>query len=626
MPSSSSDVDDSSSISNAPTTAPSSPPELPTMDIDEELELAFENEEQKALHQQDLAARKRNEEEERRIQRKAALKRKKKTPDTPAERELKARQLDDLLTKSSAFGDILTKKTEVLGRVGSGFDGKALGEHDLVLASQPECMTGGVMRDYQLEGLTWMYEIGIQGISGILADEMGLGKTIQTISLLAKYRDDKYYGPFLIIAPLSTLSNWMEEFAKWCPGLPVEMYHGTPAQRSEKMKKALLKNYDAAAQTGNANAKFPVVLTTPEIVIRDANDLIKIKWETIIIVSLPSRHCESLANISQDEGHRLKNADSKLFRILTTFTSYTRFLITGTPLQNSLRELWSLLHFLMPTIFRDWEQFESWFDFSDLQDEEGTEQFLQDKVNQDLIKKMHLILQPLLLRRIKADVEHLLPKKREYILYAPLTKDQTDLYNVINDKNTDTRQFLEDRVVERLTGATSTSTMPRTASPVVAKQEDSDSEDIPLSKLAIKNRGHGRPTKSAASTPKNAFQAMMQKRTPSSTPSTSRKRKSIDSLSTPASKSAKSSRSSTPATSVRGRKISKRKTYTEGNSDEEDQLSDDEFEAKLADEMAEENATPVVEQDPEEAEKAKILDLASTYPFSHLLRVCSRMK
>jgi ATP-dependent DNA helicase len=270
----------------------------------------------------------------------------------------------------------------------------------------------------------------------------------------------------------------------------------------------------------------------------------------------------------------------------------------------------------MPTIFRDWEQFESWFDFSDLQDEEGTEQFLQDKMNQDLIKKMHLILQPLLLRRIKADVEHLLPKKREYILYAPLTKDQTDLYNVINDKAVDTRQYLEDKVVERLTGATATPVLSRNASPaVVAKHEDSGSDEIPLSRLAIKNRKHDKPEKSAA--PKNAFQQMMQKRasSESSTPSTSRKRKSNSRLSTPASKSAKSSRSSTPATSVRGRTLTKRKAYTEGNSDEEDALSDDEFEAKLADEIAQENSTTVVEESPEDAQRAKILDLASEFAF-----------
>jgi ATP-dependent DNA helicase len=287
MGSSSSERDESfSPACGPPTTAPSSPPEI-TMEDPDDFDPDFANDAEKAIYEEDLAARKRNaEEEELRLKRKKAamLKKRRKIADTPAEREQKARELENLLTKSSAFGDILTKKTEVLGRVGSGFDGKALGEHDLVLASQPECMTGGTMRDYQLEGLTWMYEIGIQGISGILADEMGLGKTIQTISLLAKYRDDGYFGPFLIIAPLSTLSNWMEEFAKWCPTLPVEMYHGTPPARRDIMKKILLKNYNSKAQSGNANKKFPVVLTTPEIVIRDANDLIKIKWETIIIV------------------------------------------------------------------------------------------------------------------------------------------------------------------------------------------------------------------------------------------------------------------------------------------------------------------------------------------------------
>ena len=107
-------------------------------------------------------------------------KKKKKKAETKAEREAKARELDDLLRKSAAFSDILTKKTQVLGRVGSSLDGKTLGEHDLQMASQPKCLVGGTMRDYQLEGLTWMYEICSQGMSGILADEMGLGKSITT--------------------------------------------------------------------------------------------------------------------------------------------------------------------------------------------------------------------------------------------------------------------------------------------------------------------------------------------------------------------------------------------------------------------------------------------------------------
>lgn len=123
----------------------------------------------------------------------------------------------------------------------------------------------------------------------------------------------------------------------------------------------------------------------------------------------------------------MKNVENSLFRELCAFKSATRMLITGTPLQNDLRELWSLLHFLLPAIFTDWNAFESWFDFSDLQDQEGAEEFIGDKSNHDLIKKLHLILQPLLLRRVKADVAAYLPKKREYVLYAPMTREQTDL-------------------------------------------------------------------------------------------------------------------------------------------------------------------------------------------------------
>lgn len=129
-----------------------------------------------ALLKEEEAAREENERIEEKRRQALLKKRKKKKAETKAEREIKARELDDLLAKSAAFSDILTKKTQVLGRVGSSLDGKTLGEHNLEMAAQPKCMVGGTMRDYQLEGLTWMYEICSQGMSGILADEMGLGK------------------------------------------------------------------------------------------------------------------------------------------------------------------------------------------------------------------------------------------------------------------------------------------------------------------------------------------------------------------------------------------------------------------------------------------------------------------
>lgn len=309
-----------------------------------------------------------------------------------------------------------------------------IGFQNLKSARQPKLVTGGVMRSYQLEGLEWLLSLYENGINGILADEMGLGKTIQTIALLAHLWEKKSYGPFLIAAPLSTTTNWVEEFSKWTPDIPVMLYHGDKAERA-RLRRTKLKS--------PGTDQFPVVITSYEICMNDRKFLADFGWQFLII----------------DEGHRIKNLDCRLIRELQQYRSTNRLLITGTPLQNNLTELWSLLHFLLPTVFDKLSTFESWFDFSGLKDKDSFNDLLSEERQQYLVKSLHAVLKPFLLRRVKTDVESLMPKKREYVLYAPLTPMQRELYQAILDGTS--RSYLEDKAVERLSiGITSGSTTP----------------------------------------------------------------------------------------------------------------------------------------------------------------------
>lgn len=294
------------------------------------------------------------------------------------------------------------------------------------------------------------------------------------------------------------------------------------------------------------------------------------------------------------------------------------------------------MHFLLPTIFTDWEAFESWFDFSDLEDEKGTEEFLGDQMKQSLVKKIHLILQPLLLRRIKSDVAAYLPRKREYVLFAPMTKEQTDLYNVISNKNIDTRSYLENKVVEKIASAANsrrssrassrsssitpaskakaknqakatpehTTTLPVRESPRKKKAEEEPSTPAPNAfSLMMGKRGRGRPPKNPTPVKTEAVV----------TPEQNGKRKKAPTSVKSEPKSARSSRQSTPA-STRGRQR-KSRTYKEADSDEE-KMSDDEFEAKLADELADEgedDGSTDVSLSPEEMERAETLEIASKF-------------
>eukprot|EP00698_Gefionella_okellyi_P002844 TRINITY_DN12712_c0_g1_i1.p1 TRINITY_DN12712_c0_g1~~TRINITY_DN12712_c0_g1_i1.p1 ORF type:complete len:695 (-),score=197.22 TRINITY_DN12712_c0_g1_i1:90-2090(-) len=270
--------------------------------------------------------------------------------------------------------------------------------------AQPALISGGTMRSYQLAGVEWLISLYENGLNGILADEMGLGKTVQTIALLAHLRSHGVQGPHLIVAPLSVLPNWIAEINRWTQfGIPSLLYHGDKATR---------KHVFAQRLCGEVNADFPVVVTSYEIILRDRALLRKLNWKYIVV----------------DEGHRLKNMDCRLILELKKFTSSNRLLLTGTPLQNSLAELWSLLNFLLPDVFNDLQFFTSWFDFATVDGAIQTDKVLQQERDSALVTKLHTILRPFVLRRLKSEVEVEMPPLVEIPLHVPLSARQQSVY------------------------------------------------------------------------------------------------------------------------------------------------------------------------------------------------------
>ncbi|THC96370.1 hypothetical protein EYZ11_004141 [Aspergillus tanneri] len=249
-------------------------------------------------------------------------------------------------------------------------DEKSGGQTGTIFRESPP-FVHGQMRDYQIAGLNWLVSLHENGISGILADEMGL-------------------------VPKSTLDNWRREFQRWTPDVNVLVLQGDKETRHKLINEQLL------------DENFDVCITSYEMVLREKSHLKKFAWEYIII----------------DEAHRIKNEESSLAQIIRVFNSRNRLLITGTPLQNNLHELWALLNFLLPDVFGDSEAFDQWFSGQDAD---------QDTV----VQQLHRVLRPFLLRRVKSDVERSLLPKKEMNLYVPMSEMQVKWYQKILEKDID---------------------------------------------------------------------------------------------------------------------------------------------------------------------------------------------
>nr|XP_055075781.1 chromodomain-helicase-DNA-binding protein 4a [Misgurnus anguillicaudatus]XP_055075782.1 chromodomain-helicase-DNA-binding protein 4a [Misgurnus anguillicaudatus] len=279
---------------------------------------------------------------------------------------------------------------------------------------QPEYLdtTGGTLHPYQLEGLNWLRFSWAQGTDTILADEMGLGKTVQTaVFLYSLYKEGHSKGPFLVSAPLSTIINWEREFEMWAPDMYVVTYVGDKDSRAVIRENefsfennAIRGGKKASRMKKEASVKFHVLLTSYELITIDTAVLGSIDWACLVV----------------DEAHRLKNNQSKFFRVLNNYPLQHKLLLTGTPLQNNLEELFHLLNFLTPERFSNLEGF--------------LEEFA-DIAKEDQIKKLHDMLGPHMLRRLKADVFKHMPSKTELIVRVELSPMQKKYYKFILTRN-----------------------------------------------------------------------------------------------------------------------------------------------------------------------------------------------
>ncbi|XP_053330483.1 chromatin-remodeling ATPase INO80 [Spea bombifrons] len=266
----------------------------------------------------------------------------------------------------------------------------------------------GKLKGYQLKGMNWLANLYEQGINGILADEMGLGKTVQSIALLAHLAErENIWGPFLIISPASTLNNWHQEFSRFVPKFKVLPYWGNPHERK------VIRKFWGQKTLYTQEAPFHVVITSYQLVVQDVKYFQRVKWQYMVL----------------DEAQALKSSSSVRWKILLQFQCRNRLLLTGTPIQNTMAELWALLHFIMPTLFDSHDEFNEWFS-------KDIESHAENKsaIDENSLSRLHMILKPFMLRRIKKDVENELSDKIEILMYCNLTSRQKLLYQALKNK------------------------------------------------------------------------------------------------------------------------------------------------------------------------------------------------
>ncbi|KAL7425097.1 putative DNA helicase ino80 [Cryptotrichosporon argae] len=314
----------------------------------------------------------------------------------------KARAFDDQRNGPAVLEDDTMDGDEL------NFQNPSMGD-DQVTITQPK-MLMAQLKEYQLKGLTWLGNLYEQGINGILADEMGLGKTIQSISLLAYLAEHhNLWGPFLVIAPASTLHNWQQELTRFVPRLKALPYWGSPKDRE-----TLRRIWNRKNVTFTEDSPFHILVTSYQMAVVDEKYFQMMRWQYMIL----------------DEAQAIKSSSSARWKSLLSLHCRNRLLLTGTPIQNSMHELWALLHFIMPSLFDSHEEFSEWFS-KDIENAAGGG---STQLQPEQLKRLHMILKPFMLRRVKKHVQKELGDKIEIDVLVDLSQRQRTIYKALRQR------------------------------------------------------------------------------------------------------------------------------------------------------------------------------------------------